>query len=57
MINRTENTRRFRVIDTNEVVAIYDSNRSYTLYAPICGDNTMDVSAVRTYWDDELEEL
>lgn len=52
MINR-----RFRVIETEEVVAVYDSNRSYTLYAPICGENELDLTAVRTYWDDELEEL
>lgn len=57
MTNQTNNTRRFRVIDTNEVVAIYDTNRSFTTYAPICGDNEMDLSAARTYWDDELEEL
>lgn len=57
MINQPTNTRRFVVIETGVIVAIYDTNRSFTLYAPICGENELDISAVRTYWDDELEEL
>lgn len=57
MINQPANTRRFAVIETGVIVAIYDSCRAWTKYAPICGDNELDLSAVRTYWDDELEEL
>lgn len=57
MINQPTNARRFAVIETGEIVAIYDTNRSFIMYAPICGDNELDVSAARTYWSDELEEL
>lgn len=55
------NTRRFRHIDSNAVLAVYDSNRSYTLYGEVCADadgrTFIDIATVRTYFDDELEKL
>lgn len=54
------NTRRFRHIDSNAVLAVYDSNRSFTLYGEVIaidGKPAIDINTVRTFWDDELEEL
>ena len=56
-MNIPENNRRFAVIETGVIVAIVDSCRTWTRYAPINGDNTVDLSATRTYWADELREL
>lgn len=57
MLNRPANARRFVVIETGEIVAIVDSCRAWTKYAPIIGADTVDLSATRTYWADELCEL
>jgi len=57
MINQPANARRFEVIETGVIVAIFDSCRSFTTYAPVDGDNTVDVAAARTYFDDELREI
>ena len=54
------NTRRFRHIDGNAVLAIYDTNRSFTLYGEVIAINgrpAIDTDTVRTYFADELEEL
>jgi len=55
------NTRRFRHIDSNAVLAVYDSNRSFTLYGEVCADAEgrafIDTATVRSFWDDEIEEL
>ena len=51
------NNRRFEVIETGVIVAIVDSCRAWTKYAPIDGANSVDLSATRTYWADELREL
>jgi hypothetical protein len=55
------NTRRFRVLSTGAVVAVYDQNRTggYILYADV---GTIDgvvcfVSDPVSYWADEIEEL
>jgi hypothetical protein len=53
------NTRRFAG-PNGEVLAIYDSCRSYTLYAPIGADNhgrTCFVDQPRTYFSDEVSEI
>lgn len=54
------NTRRFRHIDGVAVLAIYDTNRSFTLYGEVIAINgrpAIDTTTVRTYFADELEEL
>lgn len=53
------NTRRFRHIESESVLAIYDQNRSWTKYAQV---GTFDgvvcfVSEPRTYFADEVEEI
>ena len=60
-MNRIQDARRFEVIETGEVVAIVDSCRTWTKYAPVCvdmiGQIRFDLSATRTYFADELREL
>lgn len=60
MLNRPSSNRRFRVIATDQIVAIVDSARGWTKYAPLCiGDDgpLLIIDETRTYWADELEEL
>ena len=59
MFTSVTNSRRFRDADGN-VLAIYDSCRSYTLYAFVGRDkdgNVCFVSAPRAYFPDQIEEI
>ncbi len=60
MFIATDNVRRFRHETGVAVLAVYDTNRAFTLYGEVIavdGRAAFDVSTIRTYFADELEEL
>ena len=63
MINRIDvlNTNRFRDLETNAILAIYDVHGGTTFYADVCADDSgnaiFDLSTVRALFSDEVEEI
>jgi hypothetical protein len=59
MLIDQNNTRRFQGPE-GQVLAIYDQNRSFTLYAAVGVDQSnrlVFASTPRSYWSDEVEEI
>lgn len=49
--------RRYRVAGSPFVWAVFDIRRGFNIYAPICGKGIVDVSAARSFFDDEVTRL
>ncbi len=58
MFNQAKSNRRF-IGPMGELLAIYDQNRSFTLYGQVedWSSTTFIPNTIRTYWDDEIREV
>lgn len=60
MMNQPTDSRRFVRTETKEIYAIFDTRPGYRIYAPVTyidGAIALDLSAARSFFDDEMEEI